>query len=60
MENNFAINLAQIEIAHLDLKYSHTRIRNITGAARMSDSMERFRNPTNAISAFMRLIASLQ
>ena len=42
MENNFTINLAQIEIAHLDLKYSHTRIRNSNAAVRMSESMERF------------------
>ena len=42
MENNFAINLEQIEIAHLDLKYSHTRIRNINAVTRMSESMERF------------------
>lgn len=41
MENNFTITLAQIEIAHLDLKYSHTRIRNINAVTRMSDSMER-------------------
>jgi len=42
MENNFTINLEQIEIVHLDLKYSHTRIRNINAAVRMSESMQRF------------------
>jgi ParB/RepB/Spo0J family partition protein len=42
MENNFTITLAQIEIAHLDLKYSHTRIDNSNAAVRMSESMERF------------------
>jgi ParB/RepB/Spo0J family partition protein len=42
MKNSFVIDLKRIEIAHLDLKYLHTRIRNIAAAGRMSESMERF------------------
>ena len=42
MENDFVISLEQIEIAHLNLKYSHTRVRDIAAAGRMSESMERF------------------
>ncbi len=41
MKNSFVIDLKRIEIAHLDLKYLHTRIHNATAIGRMSESMER-------------------
>jgi ParB/RepB/Spo0J family partition protein len=49
MNSNFVIDLKQIEIAHLDLKYLHTRIRNIAVTGRMSESMERFGQITPVI-----------
>jgi len=43
------ITIQEIEIGHLDLKYSHTRIRNIKAVLRLSHSIERFGQITPVI-----------
>ncbi|MBI5593568.1 MAG: hypothetical protein HY881_24210 [Deltaproteobacteria bacterium] len=35
-------SLAIIEIAHLNLRYAHTRIRSVKAAVRMAEAIERF------------------
>jgi len=40
MQDSVTIRIAQIEIAHLDLKYRRTRIDNAGAIRRMSESME--------------------
>jgi hypothetical protein len=34
--------LKTIEIAHLKLRYAHTRIRSVTGELRLAEAIERF------------------
>ncbi len=42
MENRAVIAVERVEIAHLILRYKHTRIRSSQAVLRMADSIERF------------------
>lgn len=42
MENGAVIAFERLEIVHLDLRYTHTRVRAPRSVLRMADSMERF------------------